>query len=1086
MPQSVMEALEPRKLMTVFTVANLNDSGDGSLRDAILSANLAAGADVIEFAPGLAGTIALASGELTVTDSVMINGPGAEAISVTANRASRVFKFTSGTSSLSGLSITEGYLDDTSGASNSGAGVYNAGSLVITNSKISNSRAIEGGGLSNDGVLTIVNSTIAQNDAERGGGVRSLGTLTITGSAIWRNNAYYYSGGGVYSAGTATITNSTLSENLATGNDLGIGAGVFNAGDMLIANSTLAVNTAGFHGGGVSNDGALTIVNSTIVENWAGKAAGGIENHGILTAKSTIVAGNTGGDVFGVLAAGSTHNLVQDPANSGGLTNGINGNILGVDPLLDGFASNGGPTQTKALRAGSPAIGKGVNPNNLASDQRGGPFVRGTVVDIGAYQMQSLVLVVDSNSADAEDANYGPGNLTLREAVNIANANPGADSVSFATALRGSIITLGGEEITVDADLAINGPGAGLITVSGNNASRVFNFASGVSSLSGLTIANGFVDDSTSDGHTGGGILNRGTLTVTNATLLRNVATEGGGISNQGVLTINGAMISQNSASSGGGGGVGSRGTLTIINSTISHNRSSISGGGVYTFGAAAISGSTISDNLVSGTSYSNGGGVYCGGGQMSLMASTLSGNIASQGGGGIFVGPHATVAITNSTISGNTARLGAGVFSYGDVTLSNSTVARNTASDNTGGIYCSDAGTRSWLTLQRTLVAENTGGDLGLVGWSSIKSSSNNLIGDFKSAGGLLNGVDANIIGIDPKLAPLADNGGPTLTHALRSGSPAINKGGNRTSLTTDQRGVGFARAIGQAIDIGAFEFGNAMPAITAEQFIDRYAQATKAADGLVDGDWIAETLQSRLSGVAKSDAYWGGRNFWFQDSKGDVWSLWQGGDVHKSKTLAGQHEWTLTNLTDAGGLTGTMHFAPGSLSGITTGWNAFNIQGIQDGKLTALWWSPAGSAGTYVDTDGQTKQGGAWGLRGNGWSLSSISDAATAIAGAITRPPAAFLAYSESQGNGRTEFDPRSTRTIINTGMSVVVVDTNHHVFVITFSVSQRTIAGARADLNGTWTLESLREVPSLVDMGLAGQVDQIEQGYVVAATM
>ncbi len=271
----------------------------------------------------------------------------------------------------------------------------------------------------------------------------------------------------------------------------------------------------------------------------------------------------------------------------------------------------------------------------------------------------------------------------------------------------------------------------------------------------------------------------------------------------------------------------------------------------------------------------------------------------------------------------------------------------------------------------------------------------------------------------------------------------------------------------------------------ITADSFATRYAQAPKAADGLVDGDWIADSLKANVANVATSDAYWGARNHWYQDTAGNVWALWQGGAQHASQTLPGQHEWVLTNLTDAAGLSGSMHFAPGSLSGITTGWNAFNIQGVQDGRLAALWWSPEGSAGTWVDTDGTVRQGSSLGLRGNGWSLSSISDAATLIGGAVATPPAAFLAYSESQGNGRTEFDPRSTRAIANTGMSVVVVDTAHRVYTLTFSTSQRPIAGARADLNGAWVLELLGDSPSLPDLGLGGQLGSFEQAYIDAAT-
>ena len=584
-------------------------------------------------------------------------------------------------------------------------------------------------------------------------------------------------------------------------------------------------------------------------------------------------------------------------------------------------------------------------------------------------------------------ADIGAG--SLRQAIDGANAAAGADTIEFAGSLNGDTITLGGSQLSITGDLTISGPGASALTVSGNNASRVFSIGTGATVyISGLRIIGGNTSN-------GAGIFVNGTLTLTNSTVSGNTAvTEGGGIFNFGTLTVIGSTISGNSGTNGGG--IENQGTATVTNSTVSGNAASLLGGGIH--------------NL----------------------------------------GPNLTVR--NTTIAGN---LG-------------------------GGGMRSDLGNPLVIS---TIIAGNAGGDV--LGNSFATGSDNNLIQDAAHAGGAMDGVNGNHVGVDPLLGPLVGNGGSTRTIALRAGSPAIDAGINPGGLTTDQRGAGFSRTVGSAIDIGAFEFGNASTLSAADIFIEAYAAAPKAADGLVDGDWIADTLKSDVPNVATSNAYWGAQNNWFQDSKGDVWSLWNGGSVHDSTTLSGQHEWVLTNLTDAAGLSGTMRLAPGSLSGITTGWNAFNIQGIQDGRLAALWWSPAGSAGTYVDTDGTTKQGGAWGNRGNGWSLSSISDAATNIGGAIAIPPAAFLPYTESQGNGRTEFDPRPARTIANTGMSVVVVGLNHRVYVVSFSTSQRAIAGARPDLNGTWVIEPLAEVPSIADFGLAAQEPAIEQTYIVAAT-
>lgn len=1198
-----------------------------------------------------------------------------------------------GTLTIAGSTISQ----NTAQSPYSGGGVNNFGLLTITNSQISANAALYGGGVNNsggtftitntnilanttpdgsgagvhnygDGIGTISNSTISGNTANTGGGVvNNSSTLTISGSTISLNTANA-EGGGVYNNSLLTITNSTISGNTAvnqgggvhasdgaltltnstvTGGSAPYGGGIAIVnGALFVTNCTISANTASVQGGGLYALGASpTIRNSTIGANLG---SGGIyADQAFPLLISCIVAGNTGGDILnGALSPGSINNLVQDAAHAGGLTNNVDANLVGVDPLLSPLADNGGPTKTMALAAGSPAIGKGLNPANLTTDQRGGLFARGASVDIGAYQRQSFSFVVDS-AADESDGDFGAGDLSLREAIEAAGPNPGNDTVTFAASLNGQTITLAGTELLVKGDATITGPGASLLSISGNNASGVFQIAAGANvTISGLAIKNGY------NLNGGGGFYNQGTLTITDSTISESTASSGGGVLNEGTLTITGSTISGNLASYGGG--IYNNGTVTITNSTISAN-SALYGGGV---------------DSTAGTT--------------SIINSTISGNSAQYGGGGLY-NYYCTIAVTNSTISGNwTPTAGGGIgTSGGTLTIRNTTIAANLGN---GGLHI-DGGAP---VLVSCIVAGNGGGDIlkGSLG----AGSTNNLVQDAAHAGGLTNGVNGNIVGVAPMLSPLSNNGGPTFTMALQVGSPAVNKGLNPANLTTDQRGTGFARLHGTAIDIGAIEFSaipslssltlssasiargqiltltansvadadgtitrvdfyrdannngvgdtseligtdsnpaggytfsfntsgqalgnvnffaravdndayvsafgfaaatiiNAVPTITslttsaavfvigqsmtltasgvadgdgtitrvdfyrdanangvadageqvgsdsnpasgytytlttaqsgvipsgtakflaiaidndgaasatrqgsataqtpADRFIEVYTAAPKAADGLVDGDWIADNLNSTVSNVAISDAYWGARNHWFQDSKGDVWSLWQGGDVHLSKTLAGQHEWVLTNLTDAAGLSGSMHFAPGSLSGITTGWNAFNIQGIQDGRLQALWWSPEGSAGQYFAPDGSVKQGKAWGLRGNGWSLSSISDAITPINGAVATPPTWFRGYTASQGNSRTDFDPRATFYTANNGMSVVLVDTSNRVYLATFNVWQQLyVDGARNDLNGQWIIERLADVPSFKWFGLETQVPAFEQQFIAAA--
>ncbi|NUQ52995.1 MAG: hypothetical protein HUU19_09910 [Phycisphaerales bacterium] len=326
---AMFEGLESRQLLAGFTVTNTRDAGAGSLRQAVLDANAAAGADVIEFSSGLAGTIALSSGELNVSDSLSINGPGANALAVNAGSASRVFNFTSGTSFLRRLSITRG-------SATAGAGVANAGTLTIEACDISSNSAVAGGAIANTGTLTALGSTFAYNSASG-------------------------SGGGLF-------------------NDSGAG--------MSLLNCTISLNsTSGQYGGGIDTLGTLTVSNSTIAYNFAsaGRAIS-IRGAGSATAISTIIASSQSNVVYGVFEAGSINNLLQ--YSGGGLTNGVNGNIVGVDPFMSSLSWAGGPTKVHALRDGSPAINKGVNPNSLTTDQRGGIYARqvGAAVDVGAFE----------------------------------------------------------------------------------------------------------------------------------------------------------------------------------------------------------------------------------------------------------------------------------------------------------------------------------------------------------------------------------------------------------------------------------------------------------------------------------------------------------------------------------------------------------------------------------------------------------------------------------------------------------------------------------------------------------------------------
>ena len=382
---------------------------------------------------------------------------------------------------------------------------------------------------------------------------------------------------------------------------------------------------------------------------------------------------------------------------------------------------------------------------------------------LAGAEVRAATLTV-RNSADAGGSCPG-ADCTLRQAIITASSG---DTITFDMTTVTSPITLSGE-LLVNKSLTITGPGASLLSVSGNNAVRVINIPSGSFNinLSGLTIANGHTDNST---YGGAGIS-----------------------SGASALTITDSVISGNNSDLNAGG-IACSGMLTLINSTVSGNNSLGSAAGISNGGILKIYGSTISGNVGG----NNGGGILNneGGGNAIIVNSTISGNSSYNSGGGISnIGQ---LKIINSTVFNNTSIVGVGgvanPFGIGTQTVNNTIIAGNNSQNS---IYADVAG--------------------------NFTSSFNNVIGISDGSTGFTNGVNGNIVGtsaapIDPRLAPLANNCGATQTRALLSTSPAINAGSNALAvdasnqpLATDQRGAGFPRIVGAAVDIGAFEFNQA-----------------------------------------------------------------------------------------------------------------------------------------------------------------------------------------------------------------------------------------------------------------------------------
>jgi hypothetical protein len=353
---------------TTILVSNTNDSGPGSLRQALTSAN---DGDTVD-ATGISGAITLTTGELLVDKSVTIEGAGADLLAIDGNATSHVFQIGSGeTVAIFGLTIRNGQ-------GNFGGGILNGAgaTLTITNSTLSGNTGAFGGGIFNSGTLTIVNSTVSSNTASEGAGTYNDG------------------------AGALTITNSTFSGNAAGG-----GGASLNLGTLQIANSTLSGNTADF-AGGIFNLGRLQIGNT------------------ILNAGDTSVNIYSNGD-GGVISLG--YNLSND--NGNGFLTGP-GDQIDTDPLLGPLQDNGGVTLTHALLPGSPAVDAGdpaFTPPPFF-DQRGPGFNRAVNgrIDIGSFEVQGPMTTPSPTTTPAATSTPSPTSTPTPKPTPTASPTPTA------------------------------------------------------------------------------------------------------------------------------------------------------------------------------------------------------------------------------------------------------------------------------------------------------------------------------------------------------------------------------------------------------------------------------------------------------------------------------------------------------------------------------------------------------------------------------------------------------------------------------------------------------------------------------------
>jgi hypothetical protein len=444
----------------------------------------------------------------------------------------------------------------------------------------------------------------------------------------------------------------------------------------------------------------------------------------------------------------------------------------------------------------------------------------------------------------------GPG--SLRQALTIANDG---DTVNFGVA---GTITLTSGGLPINKNITISGPGADQLSIDGNQAILVFGvFYGKAATISGLTASNaqsGILNDGTVtvtncvlSGHSRAGMYNVGTLTASNCVISDN---SGDGLYNgHAILNVSDCIITANSYSgiynynshdpsssvehgndrrdankidgpfpgdvtiantiisdNSEHGIYNNGGYVTILNSTLTGNSTGqgSDGGGISIGSFKTPGGVTVINSTISGNSASVGGGIGISYGGVTLVNSTISGNSADEGGG---ISSNGWVQVTSSTISGNSAaKIGGGIANYsGGVQVANSTISGNSAASG-GGIYNVAVQFGGTIEISNTIFnAGALGGNIFNNG-GMVTSHGYNISSD--DGGGLLTGP-GDQINTDPLLGPLRNHGGPTLTHMPRRGSPAIDAGDPNFTPPPDhdQRGACFYRVFGGRIDIGSVE---------------------------------------------------------------------------------------------------------------------------------------------------------------------------------------------------------------------------------------------------------------------------------------
>lgn len=686
------------------------------------------------------------------------------------------------------------------------------------------------GATGSTGTVNISNSLVGSNvyDSVGNGQVLALtnGNYVVR-SPSWRNGAFYEAGAVTWGDGVTGSSGRVSSNNSLVG----------------------LTTAAGLHEKVVTDNINQTYIARFLTEG-GGKVRLGSQLNGLTseisvtaTTPNAVEGGNTGLFTFSRTGTAGSFTVGFQLEASSAATSGTDFTLSSTGPLTYNTGTGAGTivipagessvTVTLAALVESPNPAEGPETVRLSVVAGSGYVVAATPGDL------ATVTITENSFMVTTTADSGEG--SLRQAIENANSLGGNPTITFEGRVyrdgTADVIRLDGTEIGIDGTLTLAGPGADLLTVSADQASRVFRIACTVptdeATIRGLTIADGDADN-------GGAI----------------IVVDGG-------LTAEDCLFTGNAANDDGGAIHAIGTSLDLIDCVFTNNQAG-QGGAIST----RSGGSCLRCRFEGNFTGEDGGAAEIDGGIFVIADSLFTGNTADDEGGAIDNNA-SSLTLVNCTISGNTAdTAGGGINNQGGLTVVNCTVTGNRADADGveqtpgtpdegfggGGIRTDDD--RGIVTLSNTIVAGNRRGAPGTDVAADLSTalpmivgvapaSANNLIGDPGFVGELVHGANGNFIGKDNGAGPriewplaeilnpvLAANGGSTLTHSLVIGSPAIDGGANAlavdgtsTPLVNDQRGLGFARITkglaSATVDIGAYElfavpgFTNATPRV-------------------------------------------------------------------------------------------------------------------------------------------------------------------------------------------------------------------------------------------------------------------------------